>query len=77
MCGGGGRAGLEQEVRLADGHVDRCSGRRRKQRQVASRAGLRKTSNSSSGSEIKVCFSCTDGTGDKALQCQMSHHGNQ
>lgn len=72
----GGSAGPKQEVRLADGHVDRCSGRRR-QRQVASMAGLRQTSNGRSGSEIKVCFRCTDGTGDKALECQMSHQVNQ
>lgn len=41
------------------------------------RAGLRKPSNGRSGSEIKVCFRCTDGTGDKALKCQMSHQVNQ
>lgn len=76
MTGRAGGWGGEQEVRLADGHVDRCLERRR-QGQVASRAGLRKTSKGRSRSEIKVGFRCTDGTDDKALQCQMSHQVNQ
>lgn len=47
--------GPEQEVRLADGHVDRCLERRR-QGQVASRAGLRKTSNGRSRIRDKSTF---------------------
>lgn len=38
---------------LADRHADRCSGKKR-QRQVASKARLRNTSNSGSRYEIKV-----------------------
>lgn len=75
MTGSRGRGG--GGLRLADGHVDRCSARRRRQRQVVSRVGLRKTSNGGSRSEIKVCCRCTDGTGDKALKRQMSHQVNQ